>query len=549
MNSKYRALIWEVWRRSRSEYAFKFGLMLMVTIWLSFQITSVQGAEKDAVAGVTIFMLICISLFNSIWIQELSVVNCSYTYRHWFYRPVPTWAIAVIPLAVQTCLTIVCYGMLAVLLNQLCFQDVPIVEPILWITVGNLGLTAAASGPSTQVGKLVSVVLVVIGIIAAFALHTFFAGSEEHFLMAVGRRSFFNYSLVHNVVLAILGIGFVFLLIGAVGVQRTGEMLAVEKWGKARRVIGTTGPVPVTFRNKLSAHFWLQYRKCSPVMIRFAIVLAVVSLGFCLLLNWLTPQTGAAQWLVFGLVGWPVVCQIVGSERLLMIKGTRGNFEYDAFESKMAMPSDQLVWIKIFVLGLVSLVSWVLMWFVVAIGLFAIEGGTLQDKFSMDLTVLSGISSFTWGLGLVGWVLFYFASAACLLSGQLWLSRNGMPFLIATGIGYGLGILAFVDGSRGWQYASAWNALGYGIAGLIGLMALRSIVLPVLKGATDIKSLVSLSLAWAMIIIPFWVGMYQIPELWEKMPWVVKSILAAISMVPLAGPVIAPLAMREFRHA
>lgn len=547
MSSKYIALAWEVWRLRRAEFAFKLAFLILVTLWMSFQITSVKGPEREAIAGVTIFMLIGVSLLDGAWIQELSVVRGTYSFRHWNVRPVPTWAIALIPMTLQVLLAVTCYVLLAWLLNLWFFEQVPIIEPILGIAVGNLCLTSAAKGPSTQWAKLIAVCVVAAGLIAGLALCSYLGGTEEHLLMAVGRRSFPGFSIFSNGVLACIGAVAIFFSIRATAIQRCGDTWHMSRSLRNRR-LRENRPVPAAFDSQFQAQFWLQYRKCAPVMHRFAISLALVSIGFCVVLHWMVPsETAAAQWLLFGLVAWPVVCQVVGSERLLKLTGARGNFAYDAFEGKMAVRSDVLVWMKIFVLGVLSLGCWLLMWGVVAVGFWWVDGAILQEK--LAVAVLKDVHVSIWLIGLTSWVVSYFASAAVLIAGQLWISRNNAPFLAAMVVAYGLGILAFVDASQGWKFAACWEVLLYLLAAMVAALSLWSIIAPVLHGATGVRPFILFALGWVLVAFPFWFGTYQVPEVWTQIPLAAKVLLASMTLVPLAGPVLAPLAMQQFRHA
>lgn len=551
MGTPIQAMIWELWRTSRVSLLIRSTWMLAIVVlvqcYLSFTSVAVDDPQTQVFVGMSIGILVAMSIASPLWIVEIDRTVLGFSFRLGFTRPVTTTTLVAVPMLYTIVTSVFCYLLSASLLGWFSGTSMPLVAQATIVASMVTCFVAATWTPPTHAGKAMSLLTVGILMIGCSLLFHSQHNTSTPMLYAMGDPEYFNMGWQHYaVILAIPLLAFV-VTVRAVDRQRHGER---QRIGTRRRLIFAATPKRLPpFRNRFTAQCWYEMRNCGLAVFLGGLVVASLVLTFVSIVSRLDPGWDAAPvvWLV-ALVVCPFVCQLIAADRALGIRRKHGAISYSSFDATRAMSSDRLIASKLLVIAACSLVGWSSM--AIAAGLHSILAdnwhlwGRIGEAASR---LVGGVPVYWWVAALLSTPLLYISSSSILLAFGLWAPRHGKSFSTVAIILYAHGILAIWDANHDWMLRYLWTACGYTLAVVIVagcLITLRRASAAGLLGKWLFGSAFCLWIVYVVLMISLSLNV----ESADKFPLAAIVLGGSLLLVPLAATAAAPLALASYRH-
>ena len=355
MRSPVAAMLWELWRVTRAEAAWKqaLGVVVAVAAWIASAVyPPLEIAAWDEFARITLFMPHIVGWLS---VAALSGGRPGFPFYLHYTRPIPTAVMVGLPTAYLTALSFAIYVVSAFLLRAASGHPFSVLPAAAW--VATITLVLRTIGWSSR-----SVVVVMLG-----SLATLFGGGS-----AIGTRldSFPNdidYPLTDYAVIALIGLICFGATVARVTRQRRGDAQAVRTPGTGfRGWLIDLFPFACPTSSATRAQMWLDLKSNGLPVLASGVVLAIVILLLSAAGNpidaafadEIKTRLSCTNEDCFLVRAWPVLLTPVS---LLLVLGLarnsfgirrrQGRADLSAFELTQAHGTAQLAFLKVLVMS------------------------------------------------------------------------------------------------------------------------------------------------------------------------------------------------------
>ncbi len=562
MNTPTRAILWELWRTSRSE------LLLVAIAQMSFVLLlgSVRALDANfddssvgpVLCGIFVLVAGVSSCFSQSWRHSFESSQAGYSFRIGFTRPVSTWMLVLVPMIYIATMGPICYLIPAVFFRLLLGYSVPLLFPALLSACTVCGLTAAAWIATTFWGKVCNLILFGLLLIGGLTLFHYTRHSDDVLLIAIGKPSYFMLAWYEYVAMFSLPILATALTVSGVERQRHGEHWWLEnvvtRWASSFRnrpvILATTNQEH--FRSPLSAQCWYELRRFGVRTLVFAAVAPLLPL--CVLVGssiWNATADHEPQFWLAAIVSFPLAYQLIGADGALGIRAKQGAVSLPAFDATRPFRNDQLIAIKIILISACTWLGWLWLWFV------ALAQGWLSGDWPLWVALVrqaaaaaellpADLPVYWWLSMLVSCAFVVVSSTAMMLAGGLWSAihpRWLVALIFILGAHY---VAAIWDAAHGWTFRYVWMGYAYILSTAIAGLCIWALC----------RSLTSnfLSRRYFYIALAAWIcyvasTLIALQPLLPIIPFYGLALLGAGLLISLAATAFAPLALAANRHA
>ena len=347
-----RAQLWELWRLSRLEIAYRTGGVLIGALALHGTCTLLMDQPgfteiyiiAMSFAYLVIFLAACTPFFYS------AALVVSDDWRHFlkaqYSKPVSTLQLLGVALVYDVSTRLACHGVLACFFQRLFGLNYPIASVVLFAAVTGAALFCLAAsyvGPWTFLATLAA--------LASVLLVVLFHGAGGNNYILDGPEAWhelFTFFATEYIAMALLTVGVAALAARAVDRQRhdtprdRGRRVSPRILPSVRADIRQT-PFPSAFR----AQLWMEIRRVSEVCLAGVLVLLFFfAMSFASAMGNLPPIYNGFIWLLTFLVS-PMVFILGGAGALSGMKARAGTASLSTFEATQAMPLGARLGLKV----------------------------------------------------------------------------------------------------------------------------------------------------------------------------------------------------------
>ena len=485
-----KAQLWELWRLTRLEIAYRTGGVLILALGQHIACTLLMDQPgfneiyiiAMSLAYLVMFLTACTPFFYS------PVLVMSDDWRHFlkaqYAKPVSTFQFLGVALVYDVSMRLACHVGLACAFQFLFGLNFPIAGVVLFAAVTGAAmfcLAASYYGPWTFLATLAA--------LASVLLAVLFHGARGNYYILDGAESWhelFSFHATEYIVMALLTVGVAVFAWRAVDHQRhdtargRGRRILPRILSNVRAGIRQT-PFPSSYR----AQLWMELRRISEVCLAGVLVLLVfLAMSFASVIGNAPPMYNGMIWLLTFLLT-PMVLIVGGAGALSGMKARGGTASMSTFEATQAIPLAAGLGLKVAVVfcahlagSLILLAAVLLAWqFYPAGALAGLEkilsgpgallaaGGAPQVVFA-GLIVLSTLSLTLILLSLAG---FYGTQRADDASAP---ARKDLAIVIAV-LAYPS--LAIIDVISSWDFTTFWILSAWAAAVALITLTLRNL--------------------------------------------------------------------------
>jgi hypothetical protein len=284
MRSPVVAMLWENWRLTRLEAAWKLALgivaasaVLMLVAVMGARTNEPLGEFGAAVALVVLIAPHCLSLWLSV--SKLKGRSAGFPFSLLFVRPVPTAALVGVPMAYQAALSATVYLVSALILRAIFDYPFPLLAVA--ASIAAFHLASAAADWSTR-----STLTAALGVSAAgLAFMAAFGSRGGAFRLDVGleaqafRRwpAQFDFSLNEYALLAAIGLASFAVALAGVARQRHGLLEAPVPWRGFPRAVPSWSGFRCPTASATRAQVWFELKSGGLQVLALGATLAIVN--------------------------------------------------------------------------------------------------------------------------------------------------------------------------------------------------------------------------------------------------------------------------------
>jgi hypothetical protein len=230
MTSPFHALLWEIWRVTRVEAAWKFALgltgALAALAWTHALSPADDPAKTRAFgAAVALTFIVAPQLLSWMFLPRLNGHRPGFPLRLLFDRPIRTVVMVGLPLAYLSVVPAMAYLASALLLRGITGYPFPLLSVAAWIATLNLVLQAT-SWSARRISVTTLVVSVISGAWMMLAGQRLVSNPPEGFEWHDSPMlwpKIFNFPLTDYVWIAVIGLAAFWVAVARVGRQRSGD--------------------------------------------------------------------------------------------------------------------------------------------------------------------------------------------------------------------------------------------------------------------------------------------------------------------------------------
>lgn len=560
MNTPLQAILWELWRTGRNEWLFRMTWCVVIVFLCLGQLGGLMtDLETLVLHGCLVFLLVAMSIFSAAGWGQLDSQNRGFSYQLGFVRPVSTFQLVAVPMLFSMIGAFVCYAVPATILHAFS-GPFPVLGPALIVTCVSSWFMASCWSPTTIIGKRLSVLLLMVGAIVGLVWLHWQSGHSEPLLMVLGRPVFFQlpwYNYVGLVLITALSFGFTMT---AVERQRHGDspvfggifttLVARLRRRPRTTITSTTFAKSKPFAGRVSAQVWYEVRRLGPSVWLLSIFSIVLIAGFATVVplvksGW---NGSAVAWLI-GLVISPFAFQLIGADGAIGLRKRDGAVWLSEFDATRPMSNDHLIGTKLLVIGLCTLIGWLLMAVAATVHTAIFGNWQLWVELGEWASKTAGDVPWHWWLaGIASAAMAYIGSTSVFLAFGYWLPKHPKLFAFLSMTFYGSGILGFLTVKEDWPLRSFWMATGYlaSLAIVVAcVLALRKALLAGYLG----KRLFAIAFCLWGVYVTSAVTLYINANTAWSIPLPALAVAVSLLVVPLAATAAAPLALASHRHA
>lgn len=551
MQNRLQAQIWELWHSSRWELLQIMGIQLVFLLLiggLNFLPGGDDETTQGLIRGLFVIMCMAVSVFSQSWRNSFESRHIGFSFHLGFARPISTAQLVIVPMLyiiVAACLWfLIPASIYALVINV----DVPIIGPMLFVSCVVSCFVAVAWSTQTVVSRAVGLVSFFVALIGFIFLFHRTQDAVDPMLIAVGKLEYYDLSVIQLIGFLISHVVAIALTIVAVDRQRHGDIWQ-PTWKRSKTVsVVDQNWLATAFRSALTAQIWYEMRRFGIRTLAIGLLAPFAVLALAMIGSQVYPNS---TWIYFWIVcvfAGPLAYQLLGIDGAVRLRYAQGALQVSLFDSTCPMRNDQLIGIKLTLIGAISVVGCIGM--ATAAFMHAWINGDAPiwaELFEKLSVVVRDVSLLHWiGFSFAAAMIF-FSSTSMMMAGALWLPVHPKLFAAISTTLYGIGVLAMLDSHHGWNYSIVWVGMGWVTTIGVTTGCLWAIRKALVSGfISQTYFLVALGL-WAIYLITM-IGIYMnwIGEI--ELPLVAKALGLTGLLVPLATTALAPLALAEHRH-
>ena len=359
-SKKTKAILWEIYRTNRAAVlTSQIGQLFFVVVFfvmITFIGRSHDSTEAPVLSGMFVMMSMAGSAFSQFSKNTFDNSLGAFTYRQQFTKPVSTVSLVLLPMLAILVTTPIIYLVTASFFNLLIGANVPLIKPAAIVFAGSSCLLAAAWAPSTNAGRAWSLggCLLLFSIVSV--MFHFRREYDVPMLMVLGSHEYFEFQWWHWMVLVLTPILSIAGTVVAVSRQRRGET-----WGFAALARSRDRRKPLSyfhFSSRLRAQLWYEMRRFGSRIVLMSLVLPLLPLIVITFVSYLDPNWDKAStlWIAFILFS-PIAYQIAGIDGATGFLKEGDTWRFSAFDATRSMKNDDLVFLKVSVTTIGSLIG------------------------------------------------------------------------------------------------------------------------------------------------------------------------------------------------
>lgn len=554
MRTPAQAVLWELWQLSRGDILVR-GVGLTVSLAGTLYLAGSLGIEPRSMVPFVLLILGATGVLSGLWMNGFDNSRNGFTLYLGFARPISTLLLVAVPMLYIASSSALCCVVPGALLGWL--FDIPLGLLPLATLVATVSVCFAAAlwCSQTTLAKVVSLSAVWGGLSAAgIPWLKGRMGTPRAAIVGLPADgpTGVTFSGVHYSALFLVGVCAVSLTVFAVDRQRHGEGLHLKGFGGVLRNLADRLPRwSRPFSWPAGAQFWFEMRRSGVGLLWMSLSAAVVLLLIVSSLHLQEMDFGAGSVVIWmsALALCPVVCLVLGAERLLGLQRKQGRLSLSSFDATRPMRNDSLMATKLVVLTTCVLLSWVGMACAATVSTILWGGAANWLQAAQRLgPVLSDVPGPWWVVIAIVVGVLYLCSGAMVLVAGLWLPLHRRRFLCAGAVLAGHVFLAIWDGSRGGELEPLWTLYGCMVPVVMGVVTVVALRRALRWGFLGRRSFIAVLGIWAIFACAA-VGVYlRFGSAHGPNPLLSLPLGAGVLMLPLAAAAFAPLAMASHRH-
>lgn len=557
MKSPVQALLWELYRTSRVEFAIRMvGMVAFITLLLLPKFW-LQASENDPIIQpLTILGMLFTfvgSVFSMNWLGQFDNRSAGFRHGLCYAKPITTLFLVSVTMGFTVAFAMVsCIVSLAVLRIGLGIE-LPLLGPALIVAAGVSLVLAAVWSFRSQAGKFLTLVglgLIWIALLIAFQQ----VQGIDNWLSALAPQ---NFGLSAGLVVGTLSTSAISWLITwySVSRQRFGEGLPGSESLQSllsslrQRDFGRSSIPLKPFSNQWVAQVWYEYRSSGLRTMLVSVASPLIIASSLLLVGWVDPHWNAAPnvWLI-ACVFSPLAYQLLATSDATSLQIVQGRVRMAPFQATRPMRNDQLIMGKLAMVSAVSLLGW--SWMVLAAWLFH-RWHPQPEAWSKLVANLSeqlqGVTLSQRGGVLALGCVVYLATAWVAIAFSLLINLFRKRMLVLAFLIYGNVLLAFIDRTQRLSLEPLWTLYAWIVPPTVIVVCLACIWKAVRTGSLGVGIFACCLCLWGLGVLLAW-NVYREAQVPFAIPWEGALIAMAVALVPLASPAIATLTWAAHRH-
>jgi hypothetical protein len=464
MRTQLHAMIWEVWRTSRSELLLRTAGMVgfVLLICGTTAAKTFNEPETRVLCGMALMVLTFGSVTTQNWIYQLDRQQTGFSFRLGFVRPVSTTMLVAVPLMFTTAAAVISYLLSMTLFSLLMNVSMPLVGPAAVIACAVVCCMAATWSPTAIFAKVIG--LTVLAAAMVMSLVAFHARHEtpDPILIAIGSPEYFDFGWQHYAALLILAALAFVVTVAAVERQRHGDhfqLASLTRVGQVFKLSYRRRQRP--FTSRFAAQCWYESQRFGRTVLLLGVLAPLIIFVFVSMAPRHDPNRQAVAYVWLGaLVLCPFVYQLVGADGALGLRQKQGATQFSAFDATRAMPNDRLIASKLLVIAACSLIGWLCMGLAAASHVVLFGDWDLWVRIGQAASRAVGdVPIYWWIAGVCCVVLQYISTTSILLACGAPL--HGRLFVCLIVLVYAHMMLAMWDAKHHWTLWYLWTAYGY----------------------------------------------------------------------------------------
>lgn len=558
MRGPLRAMLWELWRTSRSEVLGRLGYSIGLVLLFA------EGARRtghtdllETGRGVVVCVASISSWLSMAWIRELDRESTGFSYRLGFARPVSTSRLVLVPIAFGTAISLMCYLLPTALFILLSGVSLPVLAPMFFSGCTSIWLTAATWSPTSLVDKIVAMLLTFALVAVLLVIYSANRGYDAPFLLAIGRPDYFQFGWQHYAGLVALTSAAICGSVISVGWQRSGGNLSLSEPVAAfvaGLFSGSSAGKP--FRNRMAAQVSYEFRRCAPPVLLLGLAAPILLSLFGRLMILMYPEAANQDtiwqgepvlWLI-ALLFSPGLYQLLGAHGTVGLRRVEGVWRYSAFDATRSLSNGQMVAVKLIVVAMCSIAAWSFMWIGALLYMKFGGNGEIGSRVSAGAVQLIGdVPAYWWFLALCIATMSYISLTSVMLAFGLWMPLYPRVFVGVSVFAYAHIGVAMYDKEHGWRGAGWWTAYAYLLAAGVTLACLFAMWKALRDRAISVQTMGWLIVLWSVYATAT-IALASKSPASDSLPAAATAIALATLLVPLAATACAPLALGAQRH-
>lgn len=544
------ALIWEVWQVSRLELLVRFLSLLGLACILRLLVRDMDPVQQQAVRGLVTIMLLFGAAFSVAWLGELDRERSGFSFRLGFTRPVSTSRLVVVPMLFMIASSALYYLLSALAIRVIWQMQIPMIGPMLLVSVVVACFIAATWSPSSLPAKIGAFAAMFFVIAAVFFVFHRSNNTSLPIVLAIGNPEYLSFGISGLLAGLFVVATAIAISVYAVDHQRHGESLKLVNFKFAGWLPGRSQSNAISkepFASRFTAQFWYEYRKFGALVLGISVALPLALLAALVSAEFLNPawEDSPTIWVVV-IVICPFFYQIVAATEAVGLRKRNGSIRLSAFDASRSLRNDALIAIKFLMIAVCSLIGWGVM-----IGVAMVHGlatGSLGSHLSQDLLQQIGSVSPWWMLSLAAVsLMFYLANCSLLIGLSLWMPMFPRVFAVCATVVFLHIMAAIIDASRGWQFREFWMAEAYLLSAAIVLGSIWCVWKAIHRGTLTATYFLPAAALWCIYVTSMVIIFQKVTTTTVFTSELIALGLASL-LIPLASIAIAPLALASHRH-
>lgn len=342
MRSPTVAMLWENWRLTRTESAWKLSLGTLggLAALVAFAVIAPNGVARDGGAMIALVLIVFLNITGWVSIPKINGKRPGFPFELLYTRPVGTAVLVGVPMGYQTAMPAATYLVSALILRVTSGYPFPLLPVAAWIAALNV---AYAPAHWALPNRIVTIPGSMIVGLAWFGLARHRLSSLEW--LPTRWPTLFDFPLSDYALIAAIGLASFGLTVAGVARQRRGDTAAPRPWRTFPDWLVSLFRFPCPTSSATRAQVWFELRSSGLPLLTTGFVLALVNpLLFALSVPAVWFRPFVAMW---GMLS--VLLLMFSGANAFGIRWRHGRVYGSAFEATRVYGTARLAGLKVFV--------------------------------------------------------------------------------------------------------------------------------------------------------------------------------------------------------